>query len=130
MTVVADTMRLPFVASAPNFARTELAAFLTINRIESGIIDNALIVLSEMIANAVSHGVPDEQGMMEVGWSIRGTNLELEVADAGDCDSLVPVPFDEDSLSGRGLSIISQLASDWSVDVADGTRIRAHIALT
>ena len=130
MTVVADTMRLPFVASTPNIARTKLAAFLTINRIESGIIDNALIVLSEMIANAVSHGVPDEQGMMEVGWSIRGTNLELEVADAGDCDSLVPVPFDEDSLSGRGLSIISQLASDWSVDVADGTRIRAHIALT
>ena len=119
MTVVADTMHLPFVSSTPNIARTKLAAFLTINRIDMVVIDNALIVLSEMIANAVSHGVPDEHA-----------NLELEVADAGQCDSLVPVPFDEDSLSGRGLSIISQLAEDWSVDVADGTRIRAKISLS
>lgn len=129
MTVVADTMHLPFVSSTPNIARTKLAAFLTINRVDLSVIDNALIVLSEMIANAVSHGVPDDQGMMEIGWCIREAGLELEVADAGQCDSLVPVPFDEDSLSGRGLSIISQLAEDWSVDVADGTRIRAKISL-
>ena len=129
MTVVADTLHLPFVSSTPNIARTKLAAFLTINRINLTVIDNALIVLSEMIANAVSHGVPDEDGMMEIGWCIRGSSLEIVVADAGDCDALVPVPFDEDSLSGRGLSIISQLSKDWSVDVADGTRIRAELAL-
>ena len=67
MTVVADLMHLPFVSSTPSIARTKLAAFLTINRIDIQIIDNALIVLSEMIANAVSHGVPDDEGMMEIG---------------------------------------------------------------
>lgn len=129
MTVVADTMNLPFISSTPHIARTKLASFLTINRIDMGVIDNALIVLSEMIANAVSHGVPDEDGMMEVAWCIRDASLELVVTDAGDCDVLIPVPFDEDSLSGRGLSIISQLSENWSVEVTDGTRIRAQLAL-
>lgn len=130
MTVVADTMHLPFVSSTPSIARTKLAAFLTVNRIDLDVIDNALIVLSEMIANAVSHGVPDDDGMMEIGWGIHGSCLELIVADSGSAGNLEPQPFDEDSLSGRGLSIISQLSIDWTVDVSDGTRISAQISLS
>lgn len=129
MVQVKDVIHLPFVASTPSIARTKLAAFLTVNRIELSLIDTALIILSEMIANAVSHGTPHHDGTMEIVWEIRNTRLELQVADAGHSVDITPRPFDEDSLNGRGLSIISRLADAWSVDVSEGTRVRAELAL-
>lgn len=124
-----DLVRLPFESSTPNIARTKLAAFLTLNRTDLCVIDNALIVLSEMIANAVSHGTPDSDGTMEISWKIDGELLELSVRDAGRGTDLRPRPFDDDSLGGRGLSIISRVADRWSVDLTRGTCVRAELAL-
>lgn len=125
-----DAVVLPFESSTPAIARTRLAAFLTLNRVSSTVIDDALIVLSEMIANAVSHGSPTVDGGMEISWSISGDLLELSVLDAGSGGSLRPVDFDEDSLSGRGLSIISTVADRWWVDMSHGTRVNAELQLT
>ncbi len=124
-----DVVRLPFESSTPGIARTKLAAFLTLNRADLDVIDDALIVLSEMIANAVAHGTPDEDGTMEISWAIEDGQLLLSVRDAGRATELVPRPFDEDSLGGRGLSIISRVADAWSVDSSDGTCVRAELAL-
>lgn len=124
-----DVVRLPFESSTPGIARTKLAAFLTLNRTDLAIIDNALIVLSEMIANAVAHGTPDSDGTMEIAWSIDDGHLTLSVRDSGRGVDMVPRPFDEDSLGGRGLSIISRVADRWSVDLSDGTRVRAELTL-
>jgi anti-sigma regulatory factor (Ser/Thr protein kinase) len=125
-----DTVRLPFAPSTPGIARTRLAAFLTRQRASNEVIDDALIVISEMIANAVSHGVPDHDGTIEISWSINGTLLELSVLDGGMGGHLKPVDFDQDSLSGRGLSIISRVADRWWVDMTAGTRVNAELALT
>ncbi|MEJ7634761.1 ATP-binding protein [Aeromicrobium sp.] len=125
-----DSIRLPFVASTPGIARTRLAAFLTVNRASNAVIDDALIVISEMIANAVSHGVPTSDGTIEISWAINGTLLELSVHDAGVGGSLKPVDFDEDSLSGRGLSIINRVADRWWVDMSRGTRVNAELGLS
>lgn len=124
-----DVVRLPFESSTPGIARTKLAAFLTLNRTPLDVIDNALIVLSEMIANAVSHGTPDADGTMEISWSIIDGHLLLSVRDSGRGTDIVPRPFDEDSLGGRGLSIISRVADKWSVDLSEGTCVRAELAL-
>jgi serine/threonine-protein kinase RsbW len=124
-----DTIRLPFVASTPGVARTRLAAFLTVHRASNAVIDDALIVISEMIANAVSHGAPTPDGMIEISWSIKSGLLELSVYDAGVGASLEPIDFDEDSLSGRGLSIISRVADRWWVDMSGGTRVNAELGL-
>ena len=125
-----DTIRLPFVASTPGIARTRLAGFLTVNRASNEVIDDALIVISEMIANAVSHGVPTSDGTIEISWAINGTLLELSVYDAGKGGSLTPIDFDEDSLSGRGLSIINRVADRWWVDMSKGTRVNAELGLS
>ena len=125
-----DTIVLPFEASSPAIARTRLASFLTLNRAASPVIDDALIVVSEMIANAVSHGSPTSAGGIEISWSISGDLLELSVLDAGSGGSLEPIDFDEDSLSGRGLSIISTVADRWWVDMSQGTRVNAELQLT
>jgi serine/threonine-protein kinase RsbW len=125
-----DTVRLPCAPSTPGIARTRLAAFLTVHRASNDVIDDALIVISEMIANAVSHGLPRHDGTIEISWSINGTLLELSVQDAGVGAQLKPIDFDEDSLSGRGLSIISRVADRWWVDMSAGTRVNAELALT
>ena len=129
MTFPRDVIRLPFETSTPSIARTKLAGFLTVNQAPSEAIDNALIVISEMIANAVCHGAPTPDGKIEISWSIRNGLLEISVYDAGQAAALTPVDFDEDSLSGRGLSIISRIADRWWVDVSDGTRVNAELQL-
>lgn len=124
-----DTIRLPFDRATPSIARTKLAGFLTINRAPSSVIDDALIVISEMIANAVSHGMPTDDGTVEISWTINGDLLELSVYDAGQGGALNPIDFDEDSLSGRGLSIINQVADRWWVEMSEGTRVNAELEL-
>lgn len=126
------TVRLPFHVSTPSIARTKLAAFLTRNQAEPTTIDDALIVLSEMITNAIAHGQPDSQATIEIRWSINCARdlLELSVHDAGEGATLTPVNFDEDSLSGRGLSIISTVADRWWVDMTSGTRVNAEVTLS
>lgn len=110
-----------------SIARTKLAAFLTLNFASEPVIDDALIVLSEMIANAVTHGEPTADGTVEMSWAIKNGLLEISVCDAGSGASLKPVDFDEDSLSGRGLSIISRVADRWWVDMTQGTRVSAEL---
>jgi anti-sigma regulatory factor (Ser/Thr protein kinase) len=124
-------VRLPFEPSTPSIARTKLAGFLTVNRAAPEVIDDALIVLSEMVANAVSHGRPADDGTMELAWTIDPERqlLEISVHDGGVGASLEPIDFDEDSLSGRGLSIINRVADRWWVDMSAGTRVRAELAL-
>lgn len=125
-----QTICLPFAPSTPSMARTRLAGFLTVNRAPSTLIDDALIVVSEMIANAVSHGIPTEDGMLEISWMLKRELLELCVCDGGNAKTLTPIEFDEDSLSGRGLSIINTVADRWWVDATSGTSVHAELALS
>ena len=123
-----DAIRLPFALSTAGIARTKLAGFLTINGAPAEVIDDGLIVLGEMIANALSHGVPTSDGTVEISWAINGDLLELSVYDAGEGNSLRPIDFADDSLSGRGLSIIGRLADRWWVDMDRGTRVNAELS--
>src|SRR5665648_4166 len=125
-----QTIRLPFESSTPSMARTKLAGFLTVNQAPSSLIDDALIVVSEMIANAVSHGVPTDDGMLEISWSLKHEILELCVSDGGEATTLTPIEFDEDSLGGRGLSIINKVADRWWVDSTEGTSVHAELILS
>lgn len=126
---VHDVLHFPFARSTPGVARTKLAGFLTVNHVASPRIDDALIVLSEMLTNAVSHGKPDADGTIEVSWSIAKGLLEISVRDHGKDSELRPVDFDHDSLSGRGLAIISSIADRWWVDISNGTRVNAALSL-
>ena len=123
-----DVIVLPFAASTPAMARTRLASFLTLNLASAEVIDDALLVISEMIANAVNHGGPTPDGGIEISWAIQGDLLELSVLDDGAGGSLTPIDFDEDSLSGRGLSIISRIADRWWVDMSQGTQGQCRAA--
>ena len=81
-----------------------------------------------MLANALCHGCPTSDDTIEITWAINGDLLELSVYDAGTGASLKPIDFDEDSLSGRGLSIINRVSDRWWVDMEKGTRVSAELS--
>jgi two-component sensor histidine kinase len=88
------------------------------------LIDDALIVITELAANAVVHACSP------FSVSIRGEGSTVRIL-VRDRSSVVPA-IPEDSLtrpSGRGLRLISALASRWGVDPApDGKAVWAELA--
>lgn len=125
-----DELSLPIDPSTPSVARTKLASFLTVNQVPADGIDDALIVLSEMIANAVSHGVPTDDGGVTIAWEVAEGAIHLSVADGGSGAKaeLQALDFDEDSLSGRGLGIINSVADRWWVEEDPCTSVHAELS--
>lgn len=123
---------LPFRPSTAHAARLELATFLAQRHIRQVAIDDALVVISELISNAIRHGKPDANGKLCVGWCIDHDELEVCVCDCGAQSaraSMRPRPMSETAIDGRGLAIVDALAARWWVDDSPGTTIHARIAL-
>jgi anti-sigma regulatory factor (Ser/Thr protein kinase) len=79
-------------------------------------IDDALLVVSEMVTNAVRHG----QGRIRLRLSWSRRYLRVEVRDAS---PLLPrlLPASPSADRGRGLRIVARLASRWgSTRLRDG----------
>ncbi|MFJ6592012.1 ATP-binding protein [Streptomyces violaceusniger] len=91
--------------------------------------DVALLVLSELITNAVRHArVPGRQ--IETRYLHQGDKLRLEVHDAADQLPKLRTPTPE-SVRGRGLVLVETLADQWGVTprAAVGKAVWAVLAL-
>lgn len=88
----------------------------------------AQLVLSELIGNSVRHAAPLPDGTVEVGWESADGGLDIAVCDGG--GDAVPRVREAPLLAaeGRGLAIVSALASSWWVDRADD-RTTTHALL-
>lgn len=95
-------------ASAVRQARAATAAVLRRWQCTQGCIDDAVLIVSEMVTNAIRHG----RGRVRLRLRRVANLLRLEVRDAS---SQLPtlLPADPDAESGRGLRIVSELASRW-----------------
>ncbi|MBS41894.1 MAG: hypothetical protein CMH83_01710 [Nocardioides sp.] len=86
-------------------------------------------VLSELLMNAMIHGVPDDDGHVHAGWRFdRDGSLELEVRDSGGYDVPTPRAAGDADGSGRGLTIVDGTCTSWDVDTTDGTVVRARLS--
>lgn len=100
-------------AAARRFTRTTLCDWGML-----GVIDNASVVVSEMLTNAVRYGLDDQADLhpsarpLWLGLLRRGPSVLLTVSDPG---TDVPVVKEPDYLaeSGRGLHIIDSLSESW-----------------
>jgi anti-sigma regulatory factor (Ser/Thr protein kinase) len=80
-------------------------------------LDDARLLVSELIANAVEH--VDEQGMIELRVDNDAERLRVEVLDPGrgfDGDGHAPAAEAE---SGWGLHFVSRLADRWAAESGD-----------
>ena len=96
------------------------------------VVDDALLVASELVSNAVRHGAPlaATDGCIEVRWEIAEHRVHLRVRDGG------PGPENgapraqhgsSDDERGRGLTIISLLATSWGSAYDDGATVWADL---
>src|SRR5690625_2466911 len=110
---------LSSVPAARSLIRTDLVA----RGVWDEVVDNTLLVVTELVSNAVTHAGPvvhgHEHGIMMV-WTVENGLVLVDVVDGG--GRSVPertsaAPLDA---GGRGLSIVDAIAQDWSVSAESG----------
>jgi hypothetical protein len=83
-------------------------------------VDDASVIVSELISNALRHARPLPSGEVRVCWLRRGDVLELEVSDGGAMTEPRRGPGTLSSLGGRGLGIVEALSDGWGVRHEEG----------
>ena len=78
----------------------------------------ALVLTSELVTNAVIHA----RTTVVVRVEVDGERVRVEVAD-GDRHLPEPADYSPDALGGRGLFLVSELASAWGADHRPGGKV-------
>jgi anti-sigma regulatory factor (Ser/Thr protein kinase) len=119
---------LPFEPTTARRARRMMATELA-SIVPRGVIDDAQLVLSELVTNGLKHGLPDAQNEIEVGWCVLDGYVRICVCDAGQTSVVDPSPVDLSAERGRGLAIVNSLCDTWSLDTHAGTTVTADITI-
>ncbi len=110
---------LPHEVSAVADARRRLAAYLKRYQVTDAACDDAQLVLSELLSNAIRYAPPLPAGEVRAAWWIDRAGIHVEVTDGrGDTEpQRISDPHPE-SIGGRGLAIVEILTSSWDVRTA------------
>lgn len=96
------------------------------NELDEELVHEASVIATELLANAVQHARPRDDGRMVIRWQVRAGVLDLEVTDGGSCGEVRPRRPAMLASSGRGLRIVRHLAHEWGVfHCADGRTVWA-----
>jgi len=110
------TMRLPFAGSSVAVARRRLRDWMVENHCSTEAIEDARVIISELVANAVRHAQPLSEGYVLVAWGMADSAVELAVTDGGGPTVPRKVNAPSTATAGRGMAIVETLADDWWLD--------------
>jgi serine/threonine-protein kinase RsbW len=111
----AQTLRVPWEMRSAVDARRALVSDLRTLEVDATVVDEAEIVISELVANAVRHAKPLADGTIRVHWTVKAGVVEVEVTDGGGPTTPRPAPPSLWAAHGRGLRIVRSLAHEWGV---------------
>ncbi len=121
------TVTLSMGAHAARSARRHVAAHLAAAGVDGDVVDTAVLLTSELVSNAVTHG----RGGPVLGLSLQGGSLRVTVADH---EGALPrvAPLDVAASGGRGMLLVEELADAWGVDriPGDGKRVWFRLGLS
>jgi anti-sigma regulatory factor (Ser/Thr protein kinase) len=108
--------------AAVSEARRQLQETLERAGVDRARQQSALLLLSEVVTNAVKHGSrPGER--LALAWTLDRDLLKITVVDsAGSGEAPAVLPPDEDREEGRGMLIVDRLADRWDERVSGGAR--------
>jgi anti-sigma regulatory factor (Ser/Thr protein kinase) len=109
------TIRVPWRAASVAQVRRAVVEDLGGRDVPATVVDEAEIVASELVSNAIRHARPLSDGMLRVHWKVKGGVVEVEVTDGGSDTTPRPAPRTVWAPSGRGLRIVRSLAHEWGV---------------
>lgn len=107
------SMRVPFAASSVSLVRQDLRNWMKERNSSAERIDDARVVISELVANAVRHARPLADGSIVVSWALDDGGIQISVTDGGSATAPHTVDAPVSATSGRGMSIVQTLVSDW-----------------
>lgn len=121
-------LQLPADRSSLITIREQLSAFLTAHGIEETHCFDALLVASELAANAVEHG-SQPGDVVEILCEVRGDEVWIRVLDCARGSIPVSLSPDPTRAHGRGLAIVERLSLSWSETIRNGRReVSARLA--
>jgi serine/threonine-protein kinase RsbW len=118
------TMRVPFAASSVSVARQKLKAWMVDGGLAGDVVEDARVVISELVANSVRHAQPLPEGDIQVSWKMANQGLQISVTDGGSGTRPRKVNAPSSALAGRGMAIVETLADTWW---SDKTRSRSTV---
>ena len=121
--------QLPFGQTSARTARRMLGDLLAEVTSSERLVADSLLVVHELVANGLAHGLPDELHQIEVSCSASSAEVEISVLDSGVSGSIAPRPPSYSRADGRGLAIVEALSASWAVDRSHGTRVSARLAI-
>ncbi|MBK7722069.1 MAG: ATP-binding protein [Austwickia sp.] len=109
------SVRLPHALASVPDSRIILVQDLQLRGLSSLVIEEAEMVVSELVANAVRHAKPLSDGCVRIRWKVKAGAVEVEVSDGGGPTVPRPQPQSVWAVGGRGLRIVRSLAHEWGV---------------
>jgi anti-sigma regulatory factor (Ser/Thr protein kinase) len=83
--------------------------------------DDAMLVLSELVSNAVKHAAPLPSGDIRVRWEVLDELLHIEITDGGAGTRPHASVAVLSALGGRGLDIVRTVSTQWGVTEGEGS---------
>ncbi|MFK4069551.1 ATP-binding protein [Streptomyces sp. NPDC029674] len=116
-----SSMAVPHGPAGVGEARHRMRDQLRMSGVSETVVDDAVLILSELLSNACRHGRPLGRGMVGDGdvraaWHVdEAGRLTVEVTDGGGPTRPAPATPSVTAHGGRGLNIITALADAWGV---------------
>jgi anti-sigma regulatory factor (Ser/Thr protein kinase) len=115
---------VPFSAAAVRSARTNVTVALRRASVPQHVIDDARIVVSELLGNALRHARPIQHTGLVLTLEVQPDAVRLSVSDGGSATLPTLLHAPDLALSGRGLTIVRTLTREWGVrEGADGNTV-------
>lgn len=124
------SMRLPFAASSVAVARQRLKEWMAEYDGSGDAVEDARVVISELVANAVRHARPLSDGHILVTWTMADSAVELAVTDGGGQTRPHHVQAPPTATAGRGMAIVETLANEWWAErTSNRTTVHARVRI-
>ncbi len=131
-----SSMAVPHGPAGVGEARHRMREQLLRSGVSESVVDDAVLILSELLSNSCRHGRPLDateigEGAVRAAWrvDVHGA-LTVEVTDGGGPTRPVPATPSVTARGGRGLNIISALAQDWGVRDSTSGEVTVWVQVT
>ena len=128
MVDMAHAFAVPFHPSSVGLARTELRDVLRPSAQPVGLVEDAALVLSELVTNALAHARPTRTDDIGVEVRLAGDRLQVAVTDGGSDSVPEIVAAPGVRPNGRGLFLVDTISDRWWWEPAEhGRTVRAEL---